>query len=67
MPTTTPAAPSTTVRVRARATFGSGRSRIARMMLSRAMRRLVAQMVTSEMTRPVHAPIARLTGSITNG
>ncbi len=55
------------MRVRARATRGSGRSRIARMMLSRAMRTLVAQMVTSEMTRPALAPMARLTGSITSG
>ncbi len=37
------------------------------MMLSLAMRRLVTQMVTSEMTRPVLAPIARLMGSITSG
>ncbi len=40
---------------------------MARMTFSRAMRTLVAQMVSREMTKPVVAPIARLTGSMTNG
>jgi hypothetical protein len=37
------------------------------MMLSRAIRRLVAQIVANEMTRPVAAPIPRLSGSMTSG
>ena len=40
---------------------------MAWMMFSLAMRRLVTQIVTNEMARPVPAPIARLIGSITSG